>query len=323
MKEDKIEELKRLVGETKYYRNQIGLPNLPEDFQQNTDELSWQKAQHERSQSYTHNVDSGNIIFTRYLEAFCEQCFGENEHDVCVGSYTDPQEPGKTAYDCEKHMLLIPDNMRDAYPLDECAKYYLHEVAGHGTDPEIVVNQFQPDVYIRILHGKARMLTKIFDFPDLFFNHKDDTTLVDIFGFVQIYLDARFKDFFGQKRLELIENDAELTRFLSLVCEADGAGSVRPAKNFDREKMGELVQLIARGEIRLKGELSSLYLKVFSSYLHEHYAELIKHAVLYPDLINHDPDILEGATEIFSAIKGETVSLESLRREILGIPAKL
>ncbi len=316
-------ELRRLVGEIKYYRSLLGLPELPENFDKNIDEELWQKAEMHISQEYQHRVDFKNEVYTRYLEKFTACCFGEHEHQICIGSYTDPTNPEQTAFSPSEHKLLIPASMQSIYPLSECAEYFLHEVAGHGTDPELEVNQFSPEVYVRVLHGKARMVTRVFNFPDLFLNHPDDTTISDMFKKFNEYMTMHFHDVIGKDRLNLFETEEDAIKFLSLFCQPDGKGGVEPKAVFERSNMVDFASQVAGGQIHLKGYFKELFSETFKSCIHEQYAELIKFAILYPDLINHDSDIMEGATQIFSAIKGEPVVLDQLAQQISQIPSQL
>jgi hypothetical protein len=82
-------------------------------------------------------------------------------------------------------------------------------------------------------------------------------------------------------------------------------------------ELGEgLVGLVQTEKLDFVGDLATAYEKELEGALHEIYAEAMKMAIVYPEQIKYNPDVMAGVSEILTAINGEPVSLEDLQSKI-------
>ncbi len=84
-----------------------------------------------------------------------------------------------------------------------------------------------------------------------------------------------------------------------------------------REIGKRILEVQRKGDVSFAPELQVWYDQTVESSLREIYAEMMRMAILHPEDVGFNADILEGCEDILSAIQGRKVAIENVRDAVL------
>lgn len=308
------ENLRELFNSIMEYRAMIGLNSVPkelyESFQHPTE--AWHYADRQFEISLPDHLKS----YGMYTEDIINTTFGERAAQLVSTITVNPKEPGMTAFQ--------PDEPREFYTgyyvsntdiLSDYNDLVLHEAIGHGSDPVFTPQPYPSDVLFKIEHGKWRMLSQAFSVDGQFFNHPNDMMRPQFQRQIgeQVALHFRHNDLSTlfstedsyKKVRGILEN---ISREENIPLE-----HIKFNKRISRLIGQQVFDQVTTNEVQLGEDLRIQYESQVETALVEIYAEMMRMSILHPDEIGQNPEIVQGCTEILSAIQGKPVDLESIR----------
>lgn len=276
------------------FRSGLGLDPLPAELSSPvviSDEM-W----NDLKNVFKNEVPLENLLYGRRVEEIIRLVFGKYYTNLIKGVRVDKEAPVSMTFDSRFNvrMMNIPEDVNELVDLESFIKYVLHECVGHGTDPGLPEMDFiySYDVLLRVEHGKWKALSQAMKVEGKFLNDKGDLM-------------------YPVLKMKVGESVAK-----ELV-DRGGAGGVKYNKRKCIELGGYMMEGLRSGKTKLPVEQESAYKVGLERILVEIYAEMVKYAVLYPDQIGYNIPIMEGVGEIISSIRGEKISLDQLRRDLL------
>lgn len=312
------EEEKRLINEIISFRRSLGLEELPREVQiENPKKVKWSS----EADSYVDDLPEDKRSYSMMIHDVILKIFGNNATRIVKGSKIDPEYPYGMSFDPKTRFCNISASVNQI-PLREFTDYILHEACGHGSDPSTAIGIYPFDLLLRILHGKWRALSKAFLIEGQFFNHPGDLT----FPLVKKYVGKIVGLYFtGNQEIPIVDVQSNfiVKELVEKIARKRGRDikTLKFNKSVCREIGEELISLLRQGKIKFEGDLKKTYQEILEYACCEIYAEMFKYAILYPEEINNDQDIIEGIKEVISAIRGQSdnkdLSFSELRESII------
>ncbi len=247
--------------------------------------------------------------------------FGPKANHLIRNIKLHPTIPGEFDYDSSEYALLFPYNINDYLAETALSDFILHEGVGHGSDPYYDTrrpeNLYPFPVLLTIEHGKWRMLDQAFAIPGQFLNHPEDEAL------------PKIKKFLGESLLEKLNTPGSAwfknryTLFLvqKALTQAQNENKSSAATG-DKALMsfgGKIFDLFRQGKVQFMEEYADSIEQVIDDYLGEIYAEMMKMAILHPERIGNNQEILGGCQEIIEAIRGEKINFRDIHDSLKGL----
>lgn len=304
-------EAKRMMSETTAFRESLGLEGLPAEYKPgllkktdwSSDPDNYLDALPEKNKSYS----------LRILEVI-QILFGNNATRNIKGSKADPQYPYGMSFEHGSRFCNVADSVHDI-PLQVFIDFILHEAGGHGSDPGGGAS-YPPEIFTRVEHGKWRALSQALSIPDQFLNHPRDL----MFPFLKKSIGEAVGRFMtGDQNSPIVDAQSVLTVRQEVAGIARVKGKDIKTLKFNKavcKETGEvLVALLREGKIEFTGGLKKTYQDKMEDACIEIYAEMFKYALLFPEKMQNNCNVIGGITEVISAIKGDA-NIAELRKQI-------
>lgn len=307
-------EQQKLVDEIIEYRKSLGLEGPPSEMGAKLLEKNEWVGE---APIFENLLPEKNVSYGQYTNDALSAVFGTNYTRLVKGCLHKPEAPGLMAFDHYSRFCVLPDGAHD-FPIDkEYINFVLHEGIGHGSEPIEEMAKYPKDIFIKVEHGKWRALTQMFNLPGEMLNHPGDqmypmlkrqvgktvgkTFIAD--GNLEKILDGDGRIVIEQKIASLAASkgiDVKDLKFNKAVCK--GLSSI-------------IIPSILDGSITVKGDLKNSYSYFLeNSVAVEIYAEMVRYAISQPEKMNDT--VIEGITEVISAINGKLVSLAEIMQNI-------
>ncbi len=307
-------EAKQKLDQVVEYRRQLGLNGLSPGILRGLIKREKWKSE---AEELAVNLPEKNKSYGLRIREVMGTLFGDNAGRLVGEVRADSGFPYGMFFDCFSRSCCLSHSVHDIPIKGKFTDYALHEAAGHGSDPLLNLD-YPPEMLAKVAHGKWRALSRCLSVEGQFLDHPGDLMLPllkrsigEVIGKV-IVEKKKLRGIVNWKNAEVVRNVIDKTareneksidqlKFNKRICEQIG---------------GELFQLLIGGKVRFTGDLEDKYQDKMENVCVEIYAEMIKYALLYPDLIGNDPDIIQGVEEIFSAVQGKSVDIGMIRKRV-------
>jgi hypothetical protein len=311
-------ETREFADKIMHYRRKLGLRELPFYYGSSVDIdrfTDWNSTPEE----IRNELPDKNKSYGMRLKEVVEMAFGENGNRLISSVYTDNTAPSAVFFESVLRRCGLPDDVRNmAHINGDFDDYVLHEAIGHGSDTAMVEAGpiYPKEQFFQIELGKWKALAEAFDVEGQFFNHPDDM----MFNHIKTSLGesvALYHVFSDDVDIEEITNRRgmnKLTDTIQDIARRKGieVEELKFNKSVCREIGEKIADPIRKGEFEARGILYDSYRFSLEGALIEIYAEAMKYAIKYPELLSDSPQILEGVAEVISAIRGSKVRVEDL-----------
>lgn len=306
-------EVKQMLPDIVRFRQSLGLEGLPAKILIGLSKNEkWQPGR-----NFENALPEINRSFGQRISEILFKMFGPRATNLVYGAKEDPGSPFGMSFSPSDRHCNVSRTVHDIDIGSDFADYVLHEACGHGSDPTLET-QYPTEILLRVEYGKWQALSQALSVDKQFLNHPNDLTypllkrsLGETFG--SFYTEQRnMKKILDPHGLKLIMED------LQTIASARGK-NVRDLA-FNKKlcsQIGErLVTLRREGKSTFSANLKESYETAMEHALVEIYAEMVKYSVRYPHLIGNNRAIIEGITQVCTAIKGEPVDLNQLKAQI-------
>ncbi len=243
--------------------------------------------------------------------------FGERSKNVVHSVEEREENPYAISFRGEEEKTLsIPVDMhRQSRTVFD--QVLLHEF-GHAIDPRVTKNVYNLREMIRAEHGKWKAVSMANQFDGLFFKHKNDLTLVslakNIGRAVAVNCQSNsVRAFCGASGEAYIHN-------LVKIIANKHYGSVDKLVFNDEtiEQIGrQVVAEVQKQPDIFDGELMQLYVSGMEDACQEQWAELMRVAILEPELIGNNHTVMSGVNEVLTLLHGQKIDLTDLRKQLM------
>ena len=302
------------------YRTSLGLSPLPPEVKDRLyDKTTDWKIPDARFENKLPQAFTSYGMASEHVQRFA---FGKQSGRMVNSIQLDELKTGGAYFiDFSDRKWLISPRI-DSLGMGDFLDLALHEAIGHGSDPEGFKDIYPTDTLFKVSRGKWRMLSQAFKVEGQFFHHPKDMMLPQ----AEKKIGLQFaRDYRKGDIDKMFASDAESFEALKIFSEVAREKGVLPEDfKFNKEacrKIGRsLLADITSGKLATGEAVSSWSEPIMEDSLKEIYAEMIRMAILYPEMIGDNPEILACATEILSAIREENVDLGLLRNRIVDLP---
>lgn len=308
------EEEKEMAKEILTYRKSLGFSGLPSELKAAITEglcpekISTPPFKNDLLEKLTPFGDSA----AKTLEAV----FGNKFTGIVNSVRLNPNPKDGYGYMGSDQSIIIPQSSSQRGAIDHSPEHWLHEGGGHGSDP--FDDQRQKVIYPRNLLWKVevakwKMLNQSFNVPEQFLNHPDDGVLPLISEnlgnrLFPLVLEGDTKWF--DSRVSLFQVQKTLNSLLS-------GKPIDEANTSDKTSFGRQVyDLLRSRQVGFSGEFQTDFDNTLDGLLGEIYAEMIRIAILHPNLLCNNREIPESCEEIISTVQGKKINLSEIRSRI-------
>lgn len=199
--------------------------------------------------------------------------------------------------------------------------YLCHEEDGHGTDVRGLVKKAPFDMAVRIAHGTWMMQSQML----LISGPLTESNAWRPNQWIAHDLGVAAGQQFVEKGRIQTTNDAVVNTMIADLAERQQTKphDLRFNKKVCTMFGRRIIRAVEQGELVLSAELQRKHAEGLVRTLPETYAEMMMGCLINPDLVNNNPKVLAGAQEILSAIRGDTVPLELIRKQLRQIPDRI
>ncbi len=307
-------ESKQKLNEVVEYRRKLGLDGLsPGALRGLFIGEKWQSP----SEKLEVDLPEKNKSYGLRIKEIMDNLFGGNSGRLVREVRADSSFPYGMFFDSSSRSCCLSDSVQNIPIEGVFTDYALHEAVGHGSDPLLNLN-YPPEILAGVAHGKWRALSRCLSIEGQFLDHPGDLMLPLLKRSIGEVVGRAVVE---KKKLRSIVNwkNAEVVRnIVDEIAEENGKDTdeLKFNKQVCGQLGGELFQLLMDGKIRFDGELRDRYREEMESVCAEIYAEMVKYALLYPDLIGDDEDVIQGIEEVFSAVKGKAIDISTVRSSV-------
>ncbi len=315
-------ELMALMGEIQDYRSVLKLPGLPRELGSedalnaalNYDrdaefpDFSMELPEHERS-------------FAMRTKDVLEKVFGKNFNRL-IDSVTANGQPGHQEFNSVSRNINLTVDLHEMYNLDTGFDGLVLHEGQHGIHPALHKGLYPLDQLVKVSHGIWRALSKTSAYEKNLYG-----------GLIFPSVKRQITEAIAKKFVEDINLQGQVdlrgySHITSLLSEIAAKKSVKIEQlKFSKKvcaELGEkLFDLILSGEITLQGDLQSEWIRMMEGGLIEIIADMFEAAILDPEKIGHDADVIGGVEEMMSAIQGRKVTVGEIRELLKEIPAEV
>lgn len=301
-------EMRQQLSEVITFRRSLGLEGLPLEIKEG---MLRKDVWDQPPEKYVNSVPEKNISYSMRVFEIISKLFGDNATRNIKGCKIDQQYPFGLSFDLNTRCCNIADSIHEI-SLTDFTDYVLHEAIGHGSDPAVGAI-YPPEILAQVEHGKWQALSQAFSVPEQFFNHPGDAMLPLLKKSIGETV-GRFMT--GDKKVDIINPDNIDVLYTRLAKVAQKKGkdisNLKYNKATCKEVGDAIITLQRKGRISLTGDLKKTYQDTMEEACIEIYAEMFKYALIYPDKIQNNREIMGGIIEIISAIGGKS-ALTGLR----------
>lgn len=300
------EEAKKMIPGIVRFRESLGLEGLPAEIGQCFfKKESWTS----KSENFTNALPEKNRSYGLRINEIMIILFGQNGQRLVKGAKTDYKYPYGMCFDPNDRQCNVSDTVHCIPIEDKFTDYVLHEAAGHGSDPSLNLIM-PPELLIKVEYGKWMALSECLSVEGQFLNHPHDLmfpllkrSIGETVG-KSMVVNRGIDDIVDERSI------ASVTQIIAKVAERRRKyiGDLKFNKSVCREIGGALVSLLRNGQIKFRGELKKEYQNSMEIACVEIYAEMVKYALLYSDLIGRNQNILNGVKQVFSAFQDKPVA---------------
>jgi hypothetical protein len=302
-----------LLSETITFRESLDLEGLPEELVKGLlEKKEWTTGIDQFSNELPVKIQSYGMRIAEVLQSLC----GENAGRLVKGARVDKNFPYGIAFSGGDRKCIVSDSISSMPIKTEYMNFVLHEAGGHGTDP--VSMEYPLKMLIKIEHGKWKALSQMLSIEGQFLYNPGDLMFPllkkkvgETVGYWYV-TGQNLSNIFDEANINLVNSELEA------IARERGRKlqDLKFNKSVCKELGGKLVSLLRSGKIKFSGDLKKTYQSGMESAGVEIYAEMVKYALVYPDLIKGNKMIVGGISEVFSTIQGRKVSIEKLREAI-------
>lgn len=322
-------EYKQMLEEIVKYRQRVGLSGLPKEIIEEAERVGRGEGTIwiDEPPEFENLLPQAIRSYGMYAQRAIEVLLGPNSRRFCRGvKRTDDDYLG---FDPRERKALFPKGIAYFSPIvpdegeSDTINYITHEAIGHGTDPlmayegEFRVIPF--DQLVKIEHGKWRALTQTTNVEGQFLRHPNDAVFKKIELSTGLFMAKAITE---GKNLESLLTDTgrkKLEEILEVLARERGV-SVSELK-YNKRTCRIIGEYFFQGRLSsvqedFSGELRDLIAGEIEPGLKEIYAEMMKMAIVYPDKIGDNGEVIEGIREVVETIRGERVDLAEVREAI-------
>ncbi len=305
-------ETQQMISEIRQYREALGLSGLPKELIPGImDNVKWE----DEPEAFDDAVPEKNRSYSMRIYEVLQKLFGDNCLRNVRGCAPDPGHPFGMSFDYVKRYCMVSDAVHNIPLTTQFLEYILHEAIGHGFDPAIEA-KFPSEILTKVEHGKWRALSQALTIPGEFFNNRGDLTLPLVKRKIGETVGLGVM---GEERDELVSRehatkyDEEIGRIVTK--RYRDRKTIKFNKAVCKEIGEVMVGKLLRGEIKFAGKLKETYQDSIEVACLEIYAEMFKYALLYPEKIGNNTEVIGGVMEVFDAVSGQN-DLVALRESI-------
>jgi hypothetical protein len=314
-------EMDRIIPNVMQYRKELGLEQLPvemvmleEDFYSNFISQDTWVEDSEIQVAMPVNTRS----YGEHIKNTMEIIFGRNAGRLVKNIETPEDDPHGIKFTVGKRRVALPEEVDSIPQYPDFVDFILHEAAGHGSDPLNAIYEYPSLVFVKTEEGKWEALSKAFSVEGQFLNNPGDLMVPKL----EKDLGAEF----SRELISGVENPIKgsgMERMVETIEKIANQQNVKSSEvKFNKKACRALGSVLleekADQNLSFGKTMEKNHQALLDESLTEIYAEMVKYAILYPEKINNDEDIISGVKKVISAISGkEDVDLQELRREIL------
>ena len=307
-------ERQELLTEIADYRSSLGLSPTPPELAGKLDDMTTEWLVPER--------EFQNEL-PEYLQSYGDEnrrvqdiALGENAGRLVKRIVVDQTRPNALYFsgiNGDRKCIVGP--WLNQEPIDGYIDAVLHEAVGHGTDPAPTLGTsiYPADVLFKVSHGKWRMLSQAFEIKGQFLNHPKDLMLPQM----QKDIGRNIAQGFVNNNVEGLLADGGIDVITGIVQEiAQREGKAPKDLKFNKRRSQEIgtkiLEMQRQGNVHFSKKTQDWYDMSVEQSLREIYAEMMRMAILRPDEIGSNPEIMSGCEEVLSAVQGKSVDLRDV-----------
>lgn len=309
-------EARKMLPEIVEFREKLGLKGPPEEVE---NVLHTKKDWLSKSPDFINDLPSKNQSYGMRIANVMEAVFGDNNTRLVRGARVNPDNPWGMSFDYRDRFCNISDAIHSVPIESEFTGYVLHEAVGHGSDPAMARTIYPPEILIRVEHGKWMALSQALSVEGQFFKHPEDLT----YPLLKRKIGEAVGRFFvnGKKGQSITSESQGWALIEKVIVSISKQKEVQPERlKFNKQTcslIGEaVIDMITKGKLVLAGKLEEEYQSGLEAACREIYAEMIKYALLYPEKIENNHNIISGVSQIFTAISGQDLPIQQRRRQV-------
>ncbi len=308
---DLSNESKKMMSEIIKFRVSLGLEGLPAEVIPGLLKKDVWKPEQE---DFTNLLPEKNKSYGIRIDELTRILFGKNSRRLVKGVRQDPSSPYGITFDTNARECLLDEDIHRIPIEKDFTDFVLHEAAGHGSDPSLNL-PLPPDILIKTEYGKWMALSQCLSIEGQFLNHPNDLMFPLLKTSIGEKIGRTITENLNISGLMHEENTGIVNQEITKIARARGK-SIEDLK-FNKKackEIGEvLISLLRSGQIKFTGSLKKVFTDGMEKVCVEIYAEMVKYAVMYPNLIGQNLNITMGIENVFSAIQERPVNIEVLR----------
>lgn len=316
------QELLFLMGEIQDYRSVLQLPGLPREL--GSEEALNAAINYDRNAEFPDfslELPEHEKSFAMRTQDVLAKVFGKDFNRL-IDSVTANGQPGHQEFNSVSRNINLTVNLHEMYNLDgEFDGLVLHE-GQHGIHPALHKGLYPLDQLVKVSHGIWRALSKTASYEKNLYGGL-------IFPLVKRQItEAIAKKFVEDINLQGqvdLRGYSHITSLLSEIAVRKGVKieQLKFSKKVCAELGEKLFDLILSGEITLQGDLQSEWVRMMESGMVEIIADMFKAAILSPEKIGHDKEVIGGVEEMMSAVQGRKVTVNEVRELLKEVPGDI
>jgi len=308
------------LDEIRKYREELGLTELPRElaelennFIENFVSVElWKKPAEVKVEMPAISRSYGEVI-----KDVMEKMYGDKSGRLVNKVYNDEQNPFGIFFRGKGREVSISWTITDIPLYPNFIDFSLHEAAGHGSDPAVEGINYPTSILLELEKGKWKALSRALSIEGQFFHHPGD----HVYPVFKKNLGETYaREFVDKEKIPAYGKGLNSLDGPIVYLAQEQRVSVSDIK-FNKRACFVIGHVLADAkiskDISFNDTLQKVYNEQMDSALVEIYAEMVKYALVYPDHINNDEDIIEGVKEICQAVSGrEDVDMGELRESI-------
>lgn len=307
------EELYPQLTDIKEYRASLGLSPVPRELVGRLDsvDIDW-----EYEPRFANTLPDSIRSYGMLNKSIQDVSFGENAERLVTEVGIDSKSPYSTTFSDfpKERKCNIPVSIYNT-SLTSYAETVMHESIGHGSDPNKRHDLYPTRILLPMVHGKWRMLSQAFLVEGQFFNHPKDLMLPNLKK--KLGEEFAFK-FRNGEEMPMFSNKKQSQRAIEECGRiASEHGVALSDLKFNKRRcleVGERIfEMVTKEGATFGGDTKDWYESLVEDALVEIYAEMMRMAVMHPDQIGFNEEIIGGCTEILSSISEKDVDPEKVR----------
>lgn len=308
-------DLEQLISEILNYRKRYQLSGLPKELNDEALDAAFKYDEKAAFPGFEVDLPEYEESYGMRTKNILTDVFGP-EFNRLIYRVVHSGQPGHQEFDPGLRNINLTVNLHQSYKMDSIFDMLILHEGQHGINPALKNGLYDLDTLVRVSHGMWRALQKTFNYEN---NLYYGLILPDIKKSLAEHIAHKFVDDNDMNGLVDLRGYSFITSAMAKIAAEKGVPlkDLKFSKSVCAQLGDELFHKVVSGDITLKGELQQKWQELIEADFSEIIADMFKYALLDPDKIGNDPDIIGGVEEMIAAIRGvKKVNIEDVRAKL-------